>query len=147
MSHNLYSKKPLVVVLGFLGAKPRYVKKYASLVESLRLRTNILTAPDAKSEVSATAPANTSTTHKLVAPVYTHPEVVSYIPPVLNAIQPRRLHESSARILDLLIESRGPERDRPVYYYLLSNNGSYSFAHFVEFMKRHAPEEFDRYVP
>ncbi len=177
---RLQIQKPLVVVVGFLGAQPRYVKKYADLVASCPLNLHPLVDPQARSFLSphtaagaATAAAfanvpttsashasSAKTTHEhghgssshtftsLPMPPHapTHAEVLSYLPSTFNILSKNLIEESTRNLHNLIQSHCKIMPNRPLIFYLLSNNGAYNYAYLLHHLRSKDPNSYDRYV-
>ena len=121
MSH----KKPVTLLIGFLGAKPRHLKKYASIISSIGINTSPLGDSERCIE---------------------HSEVISHQPPTLDYLSLKMLEERAEelrnKIMPILREENGTSLNRPLMTYLLSNNGSYSYAFFQAFLQEYYPSDY-----
>lgn len=121
------TKRPVTILLGFLGAQPRHLKKYASVVGGV----NINTAP-------------LGSDNKCVE----HTQVVAFQPPFLDFFYLSRLEvrseELRQRIMNELKNPDGTFNDRPLVMYSLSNNGTYHYAYFQTYLKKNYPLEFEQ---
>lgn len=128
------TKRPLVVVLGFLGAKPRYVQKYADLVKGIPLIMNKEYDPHTKKFLQR------------ADPIISHADTVIDTPDTMNLLDVDWVEAGSERILRKVQRARDANPDRPVFYYLLSNNGAFNFAYYIHKLKTQHPQEYLWYV-
>lgn len=120
-------KRPVTMLLGFLGAQPKHLNKYATVVGGL----NIDTAP-------------LGSENKCIE----HTQVVAFQPPILDFFYLNRLNlrseELRQRVMAELKNPDGTFNDRPLVTYSLSNNGTYHYAYFQAYLKKKYPQEFEQ---
>ncbi len=125
-------KAPVTVMLGFFGATPRYLQKYANTVGALDIPVNSAGASPVATERST---------------------VVTFQPPMKNLLA-RPIHMRSTERLAQLVSDTwiAPHRaalaaspsaaPTPLVFYLLSNNGAWNFAHYLTYLRDTAPADF-----
>ena len=133
MQTLMSKKKPVTVMLGFYGARPRYLKKYADFVRKLKIPS----AP------------------RTIVPTETvHSEVVTYQPPMANLLSRRCADKSSAELADVVRQAwvepfrAAKHADKsatpaPLIFYLLSNNGAFNFAKYMDTLRKQHPEDYE----
>ena len=129
------AKRPLVVLFGFLGAKERYVQKYAEVVRAARLHTH--SEIDRRHHIIT----NNLDKHNDVTP-----EVVVEMPPTYNLLSPKFIRDDCEQLMQRIASHRNNDFDRPTFFYCLSNNGAFTFAMFLYHLKHIHPEEYNWYA-
>jgi hypothetical protein len=120
-------------MLGFFGAKPRYLAKYANFVRKIDIPTGSLSA----------APADV-----------VHSDVHTYQPSMMNLASARLATRSAADIAAIVKnEWADPfrtakqaglaQKPAPLMFYLLSNNGAFNFSFFLNHLKETNSADFD----
>lgn len=145
--HRKEPQRPLVVCIGFLGSKPRYIQKYADLLTATRVDVAPLTSAE---------------------PIYTTPEVLQYIPPMETFFHPSKHDQAAGALMQRIAQALAtpqpvnpptkrnwrwskeprhlvPEKilndpqyyqPRKVMFFCLSNNGAYGYANLLHYTKR-----------